>query len=95
MTVGKNAAQIKNFFAEGNTYNTIGKWIFVLLLFLGISYFGKKYPMHIILLVSAIGFIIFWFAYGFWAGFLGGLIFFTAVVIILVITGIIYEIFGY
>lgn len=90
----KNAVLIKKFLTEGNAYNIMGKWIFALLIFIGISYFGTKYPTPVILLVSAAGFIIFWFSYGFWAGFLGSLIFFTAVVILLIITNVICETLG-
>ncbi len=90
----KNVAAIKKFLTEGNAYNIIGKWIFVLSIFVGIIYLGTRYPTPIIILTSIAGFMLFWTIYGFWAGFLGALLFFTAVVIILVIAGIIYEIFG-
>lgn len=91
----KNAVLIKKFLTEGSAYNIIGKWIFVLLIFLGIVYLGTRYPTPIIVLTSTAGFTLFWALYGFWAGFLGAMMFFTAVVIILVIAGIIYEIFEY
>lgn len=89
----KNAALIKKFLTEGDVYNLVGKWIFVLSIFVGIVYLGTRYPTPVIILTSIAGFVFFWTLYGFWAGFLGALIFFTAVVVVLVIAGILYEMF--